>query len=410
MSARTDMLEILQTRRPFFTLPQSLYGDPEFFALDLDGVFQRQWVFVGPACQIPEAGDYFTVAIGTASLLVIRDRSGGIRVFHNTCRHRGSKLCEAEQGRLSSIVCPYHLWTYDFTGKLRSAGRMHEGFDPAEFGLLPVRKEIIEGMIYICLAENPPDISAYKSALTQFLAPHDLAHGKLAHVAHVKIQGNWKLMMENSRECFHCPTGHPELARSFITVYDSRGPEHVEGVPELWQRCERLGIPYGDTGRGHDQFRISRLPLLKGSVSITMDGKAAVSRLLGNIPEGDIGSVRWAHYPSTFNHVLGDYAFFVRMLPVAPEVSLMSAYWVVDKDAVAGRDYDLANLIKVWDETNEQDRALIERNQRGVNSAGYRPGPYSQESEIGVIKFVDWYCATMGKFLSGPGQKIARVA
>lgn len=390
-------------------MPQQLYTDPAFFELDLEGIFGRHWLFAGVSCQIPEPGDYFTIAIGKASVLVIRDRLRAIRAFHNTCRHRGSRLCDAEQGRLSSIVCPYHLWTYDFTGKLKSAGRMHQGFDPSQHGLLPVPIEIIEGAIYLCLAEDPPDIAPYRDALAPFLEPHDLANAKLAHVAHVKVQGNWKLTMENSRECFHCPTGHPELARSFITVYDSRGPEHIEGVPELWRRCAALGIPYGDSGKAHRQFRISRLPLLKGAVSITMDGKPAVARLLGNIPEGDIGSVRWAYYPSTFNHVLGDYAFLVRMLPTGTQETLMTAYWLVDRNAVEGKDYDLQNLIKVWDETNEQDRALIERNQRGVSSAGYRPGPYSQEAELGVINFVDWYCDTMTKFLD-PARKGLRMA
>jgi Rieske 2Fe-2S family protein len=108
--------------------------------------------------------------------------------------------------------------------------------------------------------------------------------------------------------------------------------------------------------------------------------------------------------------VLSDYAFHARMLPIGPEQSLLSGYWIVDKDAVEGRDYDLASLIKVWDETNLQDRDLIERNQRGVNSAGYRPGPYSQESELGVVAFVEWYCATMTKFLDGPARPAVRAA
>src|SRR5690242_20114478 len=130
MPVRTEMLETLMSRQRNFSLPQALYRDPQFFALDLEGVFHRQWIFVAPTCQIPKAGDYVTVTIGRASLLVIRDRAGTIRAFHNTCRHRGAKLCDAEHGRLSSIVCPYHLWTYDFKGALRSAGRMHETFDP----------------------------------------------------------------------------------------------------------------------------------------------------------------------------------------------------------------------------------------------------------------------------------------
>ena len=125
------------------------------------------------------------------------------------------------------------------------------------------------------------------------------------------------------------------------------------------------------------------------------------------MPSG--GGVRAAG-STTFNHVLAYYSFHARMLPVSSEESLLSGYWLVHPDTVEGRDYDLANLIKVWDVTNEEDRDLIERNQKGVNSQGYRPGPYSQESELGVINFVEWYCGTMTDFLGGPRSKIARVA
>src|SRR5271166_80584 len=132
MSAHSDMAELLHRRQKFFTLPQSLYNDPACFALDMEGIFKRDWLFAGVASQIPKPGDFFTMPVGPSSILVVRDRAGEIRAFHNTCRHRGSTLCEAEQGHVSSIVCPYHLWTYDLTGKLRSAERMHGDFDPNE--------------------------------------------------------------------------------------------------------------------------------------------------------------------------------------------------------------------------------------------------------------------------------------
>ncbi len=128
------------------------------------------------------------------------------------------------------------------------------------------------------------------------------------------------------------------------------------------------------------------------------------------MPDGDFGTVAWAHFPTTFNHVLSDYAFHVRMLPISPEESLLTAYWLVHPEAVEGRDYDFKALIKVWDDTNGQDRDLIERNQRGVNSLGYRPGPYSLETEQGVIRFVEWYCDTMTDFLGGPKQRVVRAA
>jgi phenylpropionate dioxygenase-like ring-hydroxylating dioxygenase large terminal subunit len=409
MITPNGVLELLESHERAFSLPSPLYSDATAFELDLDGILQRHWLFAGPSCQIREPGEYFTVLVGRTSVIVLRDRQGVLRAFYNTCRHRGSRICTADQGRLTTIVCPYHKWTYDLTGALRFTGRMHQGFDPANYGLIPVHLETVGGLIYICLAAEAPDFSDYKATLEPYLAPHDLAHAKLAHVDSITVRGNWKLVMENSRECFHCATGHPELARSFITEYDSGYPQSIAGVEDFWRRCESLGLRSVDTAGEHEDFRINRLPLGKGAQSITMDGKPAVARLLGKVADGDIGSLRWAHFPSTFNHVLGDYSFHYRMLPTAPEETLVTAYWLVDAEAVEGRDYRLDNLIKVWDETNRQDAILVERNQLGVNSAGYRVGPYSQEAELGVIAFVEWYCRKMIAFLGGGQRRIARV-
>jgi phenylpropionate dioxygenase-like ring-hydroxylating dioxygenase large terminal subunit len=132
-----------------------------------------------------------------------------------------------------------------------------------------------------------------------------------------------------------------------------------------------------------------------------MDGKVAVDRPLGQAPADAYGSLRWVHYPSTFNHCLNDYTVLIRMLPLGPEETLVTTKWLVDAEAVEGRDYELGNLLKVWTITNDQDKALVERNQAGVRSSGYRPGPYSPSLEAGVLKFVDWYCEKIGHHLDG---------
>ena len=113
-----------------------------------------------------------------------------------------------------------------------------------------------------------------------------------------------------------------------------------------------------------------------------------------------------------FAHIFPDYAFFFRLLPISPEKTLVNAKWLVHRDAVEGRDYDLPNLLKVWTVTNDQDLDLVERNQEGVNSIGYQPGPYSQKTEKSVIKFTEWYCRTMQGHLGGgaAARKPERVA
>ena len=397
-SAQESMHDQLRVRRKHYSLPQPFYNDPAYFALDLAGIFYRHWLFAGAACEIPEPGNFFTLEIGPTSIIVVRDRAREIRAFFNTCRHRGSRICSVAKGKVAAFVCPYHQWAYDLTGALRHAGRMHAGFSPEGIGLRPVHVRSAGGTIYVCLAEEPPDFTPYQAALEPYLAPHDLANAKVAHEEHVIQRGNWKLVMENSRECYHCRSGHPELMRTFMDSYNFGDPAADPAVAAFIARCNAAGLP--SDGCGDRDFRITRMPLAREAASITMDGREAVSRALGGVTERNIGSLRWVHFPTTFNHALRDYAILIRMLPIGPEETLMTAKWLVHRDAQEGRDYTLPHLAEAWSKTNDQDRILVERNQQGVNSLGYVPGPYSEETEAGVINFVEWYADTMEQYLS----------
>ena len=206
-------------------------------------------------------------------------------------------------------------------------------------------------------------------------------------------------MMENSRECYHCAAQHRPLMKYFLDIYDFKRPEDNALISAYWERMEADGIP-SHIAEGPD-YRATRLPFTNGAVSTTPDGRAAVGKLLGDVPHGDIGSLRWVHYPSVFNHALGDYAVMVRMLPLTPTTTEVVTKWLVNADAVEGVDYDLARLREIWSITNDEDGALVERNQIGVNSMAYAPGPYSPELEAGVIKFVDWYCEKLARHLGG---------
>jgi len=401
-SARSGVRDLLLNRRKLFSLARPFYLDREVFDLDLEAIFYKRWIFAGAECEIPNPGDYFTLSIGPTPIVVLRDQSGSIRAFFNTCRHRGSKICLAEKGAVKRLVCPYHQWTYDLTGALVGTGRMHEGFDLAEYGLQPIQVGTAAGTIYVCVAKEAPAFDVYGPLIEPYLAPHDLASAKLAHETHVLVKGNWKLVMENSRECFHCPARHRELMETFLADYNFEEPGDDQIVSAFWQACAISGLPCKDQ-EGAD-FRIVRLPLRTGAVSSTIDGKPAVSLRLGTMPTNDAGSVRWVHYPSTFNHAFADYAVLVRMLPVGPQETLFTTKWLVHRGAVEGRDYDREALARVWSTTNDEDKVLVERNQEGVNSIGFAPGPYSQQAERGVIRFVEWYSATLASYLETQRQ------
>ena len=394
-----EILHMLRTRPRDHSLARAFYTDPALFQTDLEAVFHREWLFVAAECEVSSPGQYVAVDVGGSPILVVRDNEGTLRAFHNSCRHRGSKLVDAACGTVKGLVCPYHRWTYRLDGSLAWAAYMPDDFDKSQHGLMPIHVRAIGGTVFVCMADDAPDIAPYADAMEPLLAPHGLRTGKLALEERIVVRGNWKLMMENSRECYHCAAQHRPLMKYFLDIYDFKSPDDNAMIRTFWDRMEADGLPC-QIAEGPDH-RATRLPFTNGGVSTTPDGKPAVARLLGTVPHNDIGSLRWVHYPTVFNHALGDYAVLVRMLPLTPTTTEVCTKWIVDRDAIEGVDYDLARLREVWSVTNDEDAALVERNQAGVNSIAYRPGPYEPELEAGVIKFVDWYCTRLARHLGG---------
>jgi len=399
-ATHASTLEALKNRKPRHALPQQFYVDPDIYRVDIEEIFYRHWMFVGTSCEVASPGDYFTISIGGSPIIVLRDEAGVIRAFHNSCRHRGSRICVDDKGKASTLVCPYHQWTYSLSGNLLSGHLSQSDFDQRLYSLKPIHLATVGGIIFVCLAETAPDFALHRSAVEPYLAPQNLENAKLACEMHWPVRGNWKLMVENSRECYHCRVQHPELMRTFETLdYRQIDVAHAE----LRKRCAAAGLPAA-LNLGED-FQVLRVPFAEGIASVTMDGRPAVSGSLGTLPIKDAGSVRWAHFPSLYANIYADHAFLLRMLPIGPQESVLTGKWLVPTDAVPGRDYTVDDLTHVWAITNAQDKLLIERNQEGVNSRGYEPGPYSEKDEPGVIRFVDWYCSVIERQLGRPRQK-----
>jgi len=389
---------LIEGRQPGHSLPQALYNDPDVFRFDLDAIYARSWLMAGFECELPEPTSYLSLKIGAWPVLIVRDRGGALRAFHNSCRHRGAMLCKEGQGSNPRIVCPYHRWTYNLDGSLLSAQRMTD-FDKADHGLRTVRIESVAGVLYICLSDDPPPFETFRREMEILLAPHHLADAKVAHSATLTEHANWKLVMENGRECYHCPTAHPELSKTFPIGTSAHFDYGDDRSPEIFRaRMEELGLPAGPAEE--DWWQAVRFPLNPGMKSMTMDGELAVAKLMCEPGAGDIGSMRWALEPHSFAHATGDFTFFFSALPIGPRETLVVAKWLVHKDAVEGVDYDLAQLTTLWDTTNWQDKELAENNQDGVDSYGYTPGPYSQDGEALVLRFVDWYCAKAQAYLA----------
>lgn len=390
---------LLDSRRPGYTLPQSLYNSTEAFAFDLEAIFGQSWILAGFACEIPQPRGYLALDIGGSPVVITRDREGTFRAFHNACRHRGAQICAEGPGSRSRLTCPYHQWVYDLDGTLISARHMQASFDLAEHGLRPIHVEDVAGALFVCMADKPPSFARFREHLEPLLAPHRLHEAKLVHQNTLVERGNWKLVMENARECYHCLTGHPELARTFPIgeAGMSFRPEEDVRHQHFAARTQALGLGKGPFSG--PWWHVERFPLKAGQVSLTIDGKPAVKKLMVAGDEPDIGSMRWAIEPHSFCHSTADTTVYFSAMPTAPNETVVTCKWLVHKDAVEGEDYDVEHLTQLWNVTNLQDRTFVENNQRGVNSRGYTPGPYCETDESLVARFTDWYCDKARAFI-----------
>ncbi|SMX36435.1 aromatic ring-hydroxylating oxygenase subunit alpha [Maliponia aquimaris] len=411
MLREPDVLSMLMRRKPAHSLAQPFYTDAGVFQVDMEQIWHREWLFAIPACEIPKAGSYVVYDVGAYSVVIVRGTDGQIRAFHNTCRHRGSVLCKTRKGTNPKLVCPYHQWTYELDGKLLWARDMGPEFDASKHGLKKVHCRTVAGLVYICLADRAPAFEDFAEAAARYLAPHDLENSKVAFESTIIEHGNWKLVWENNRECYHCAGNHPSLCRTFPEDPRFIGATEDGGVSDITvkheARCEAVGAPsaFLVSERGH--WRFVRTPLLGAGESYTMDGKVAVTKPNSNFPFRDAGSLLKYNYPTTWNHFLSDHSIVFRVTPISPMETEVSTKWLVHKDAVEGKDYDLKRLTEVWMATNSEDREVVENNQRGILSPAYEPGPYSAIHEFALIQFTDWYASSLINAITGPAAVAA---
>jgi Rieske 2Fe-2S family protein len=404
MTTAETLLRRVEAREPGTGLGRAFYVDPDIFALELDLIFYREWLFAAHTAELSTTGSYLTLQIGAYPILLVRGGDGVIRAFINSCRHRGARLCPSERGVAPKLVCPYHQWTYALDGRLFAARHMGPQFDRAPWGLKHIQCETVAGYIFVCISPTPPDFAPVREQLQAYIGPHRFAEAKVAVESTIIEEGNWKLVWENNRECYHCAANHPELGRSFPDTPSISGVLGAAADPNVvahWQRCESMGLPSTFKLTQNGQLRTVRVPLLGAARSYTISGDPAVSKPLSDTIAGDanIGALVAFHYPSSWNHGLIDHGITFRVLPLSPTRTQLTTKWLVHRDAVEGVDYNPEELTRVWRATNDQDRRIVSENQIGIDAPTYTPGPFCQPQESGVEQFVDWYTSVLHKRL-----------
>ena len=402
MSGYKQNVPAAAQRADGYSLEQRYYCDEGIYDLDMERIAGRKWIVAGHVDQVRQRGDYFLFKIGGESIIVVRSSASTINAFYNVCRHRGSLICTEPAGRVQRLTCPYHAWSYGLDGALVAARLMPADFSKSDNGLHRCHLRVFHGFIFVNLADGEPvDFDASFADLSPYLDFHGFADAKVAHRISYPTTANWKLVVENFVECYHCTPSHPEFssmhpADALIAfgAGPSSGPaDAVQSyLPTLraWeQRAAELGRPIGtiddDTESSHLRLLLQRT-IREGYESETEDGRPA-SSLMGKRRGFDQGRMYLSFSPFTHVVATNDFAVLFQFTPRGALQTDVDLTWLVDGAAV---DYDVPRMIWGWDRTTRQDKEITENNQAGILSKRYQPGRYS-EHERRVETFQRWY-------------------
>jgi Rieske 2Fe-2S family protein len=334
---------------------------PEVFAEEQERIFAREWSCVGRVAQLAEPGSFVTRTIAGESLIILRDGEGTLRAFFNVCRHRGTRLCTEESGRLGgTIQCPYHAWTYSTDGRLVGAPHMQdvEDFDKGDFPLHRAGLAEWEGFVFVNPADDPVRFETAWSPMLDRLARFNLSELVGGHRVVYEVAANWKLVFENYSECLHCLMIHPEL--SVVVPYQSGANDLVEGP-----------------------FLGGYMEIAAPNQSATLSGQAC-GRLMN--PSLPLSEQRRGYYysmmPNLMLSIHPDYANYYLIHPVSPTRTRVESEWMFHPESRSDPTFNPWDAIEFWEITNRQDWAIVERSQLGISSRRYTPGPYSPRESL----------------------------
>jgi glycine betaine catabolism A len=347
------------------SLPAEAYADASVLRWEMEHFFDGSWVCVGRSEDLRNAGDRRAVSLGHERALLVRDESGKLRAFYNVCRHRGHELMEVGETASGKFVrCPYHAWCYGLDGSLKGAPGYAgvASFDKADYPLVPVRIAEWQGWVFANASGDAVPFEEHVGNLGDMIGNHGSGELVTAARQDYEVEANWKILVENYHECYHCPSIHPELCKVSPPKsgedHESRGA-WVGGSMELEEHADTMSL----TG----QSFAPRLPHLAE------------------------GQEREVYYYQIFPNLLisphPDYVLTHRLTPVAPDRTRVECEWLFSREALASEGFDPSYATEFWHLTNGQDWRACEAVQRGVSSRGYRQGPLSPE-ETTVGRFV----------------------
>nr|WP_246461106.1 aromatic ring-hydroxylating dioxygenase subunit alpha [Nocardia transvalensis] len=361
------------------TLPGSFYTDTDIFTLEQENIFEQMWFCAVRAADLGKPGAFRTVQIGRENVIVSRSRSGEIRAFLNVCAHRGARLCTADSGEVKrAFQCPYHAWTYDLDGKLVAAPNLTKmpDIDRVRHGLQTVAVHEWLGYVWVSLADEPPSFEATVIADVrdrlgdiESIDRYGIAGLGLGRRISYDVAANWKLIIENFMECYHCATIHPELTEVL--------PEFADGYAA--QFYVGHGAEFGENIEG-----------------FTVDGTAGHALIPGIARDQDRRYYAITVRPQVFVNLVPDHVIIHRMFPLAVDRTVVECDWLYLPDVVE-QGADIDRSVELFHRVNQQDFDACERCQPAMNSRRYRDGGLLVPSEHHIGAFHDWLRAEISR-------------
>jgi len=359
------------------SLLSSYYLSEEIFAEEKEKIFCREWFCAAREEQIAHPGDYRVLDIAGESILLVRTREGEINAHYNVCRHRGARLVPADDeivpqdlkfagGVLgaSGIRCPYHLWTYGLDGRLLSAPHIKESEDfcKVDFSLYPVGVEVWGGFIFLNL--SPADTLREVRTLRKQLGAavertqrYPLRELRVAKRIVYEVQANWKIVMENYNECYHCGALHPELCE-VVPAFRQQGGSGLE-----WEN----GIPHKE-----------------GATTITWTGKTSREPFPGLDDAEKVRHKGELIYPNLMLSLACDHVAAFTLWPSGPRHTKVTCDFLFHPAEMKKPSFDPSDSMDFWDLVNRQDWEICKRVQQGIGARAHAFGFYAPMEDLSL--------------------------
>jgi Rieske 2Fe-2S family protein len=355
------------------TLERARYLSPDAFAEEKEGIFCRQWMCVGREEEVPDPGDYLLLDSVGESVVLVRTREGRLVAHYNVCRHRGSQLVLgvepkplreqelAVSGRFAGgIKCPYHAWTYALDGRLRTAPYLDEddGLHKDHLGLHPVAVDTWGGFVFLHLGAAPadadqearPPLAVQLGAAPERVRRYPLAELRIARRITYRVMANWKVIVENYNECYHCGPVHPELCR-VVPAFKDKGGRQLD-----WDR----GVPHRE-----------------GAWTFTLSGTSARRPFAGLDQDERVRHKGELIYPNLLCSLSADHVAAFTLWPHEAGRTTVICDFLFHPSEMASAGFDPMDAVAFWDLTNRQDWVICESVQRGMASRVFTHGYYA---------------------------------